>query len=309
MIKELTSGHLSFKKGRRIPSTPKGFFLKSPTVVKSNAIIEAGYRLSLSEQRLVLMCIAGIEKGNPINENEPFIINAHEFAEQFDLPLTNAYRDLQVVAERLYERSVTIYDPDPDNPKISHTKTRWISSITYIPGEGELMIGFAHKIIPYISMLKGRFTRYSLDAISGMNSTYGLRFYELMKKWQTEAGAVKNTKEILLTDLKKLLDIETKYKAIKDFKKYVVEPAIKDINTCSELIASYTQKKKGRRVTHLIFHFETDQQIKILLPVTEEPTKIDKKYIEKHAYPGESYQQAKDRLNQARRKTNRTIQM
>ena len=105
---------------------------KPMTVVKSNSIIEASYRLSLNEQRLILMCIASIRKGQNIIEHDPFLVNAHEFAEKFDLPLTNAYRDLQTVADRLYERSATIYNPDQDNPDATHLRTRWISSVTYL---------------------------------------------------------------------------------------------------------------------------------------------------------------------------------
>lgn len=249
------------------------------------------------------MCIAQIKKGQSITKNEPFLVNAKEFAETFQLPLTNAYRDLQSVADKLYERSVTIPTPFPDKPKISQLKTRWISSITYIPGEGELMIGFADNMIPYISMLEGRFTRYSLDSITGMSSTYGMRFYELMKKWLTETGKKNNIKEISIDELKTILDLTGKYKAIKDFKIKVIEPAIKDINKCSDLVASYTHKKTGRRITHLVFSFEENTQLKITLKNKgDRPIKITKAYIEKHAYPGETYEQARQRLQEEQKK-------
>ena len=271
---------------------------KSMTVVKSNSIIDASYRLSLNEQRLILMCIASIERGQNISEHDPFLVNAHDFAEKFDLPLTNAYRDLQTVADRLYERSVTIYNPDPDNPDATHLRTRWISSVTYLPRKGELTIGFARQMIPYISMLKGRFTRYSLDAITGMSSTYGMRFYELMKKWQTETGTTKNEKKISVDELKGTLDLQGKYKAIKDFKLKVVEPAIRDINDCSDLIASYTQEKTGRKVTHLIFTFKENEQLQIPFSGSKgQRPKVTKAYIERHARAGESYGEARERLN------------
>ena len=96
--------------------------------------------------------------------------------------------------------------------------------------------------------------------------------------------------------------METKYKSIKDFKKYVLEPAIRDINTYSDLKASYTQRKTGRRVTHLIFHFQSNEQLKMPLNNGRaKQTRLTKTYIEKHAYPGESYAQAKQRLSQTRR--------
>ena len=223
-------------------------------------------------------------------------------ANTFKMALPNAYRDLQTVADKLYERSVTINNPDPYNPKLEQTKTRWINSIGYIPGDGELMITFAGPIIPYISMLEGRFTRYSIYSISDMNSTYGMRFYELMQKWRSESGVEKTHKEVKLVDLKSQLDLDTKYKSIKDFKKYVLEPAIKDINTHSDLKASYTQRKTGRRVIHLIFHFQPDEQLKMPLNNgNQKQPKITKTYIEKHAKPGESYEQAKQRLSKAGR--------
>lgn len=276
---------------------------KNSLVVKSNAVIDASYRLSLNEQRLLLLCISQIKKGDVVSEKTEFIVKASEFSEKFSVPLKTAYRELQVVADRLYDRSATIYNPDPKNPDITHLKTRWISSIMYT-GSGQLTLGFAAHMIPYISLLEGRFTRYSLDAIAGMSSTYGMRFYELMKKWQTESGIKKNKYEIELDRLKEMLDLKGKYLAIKDFKKYVIEPAMKDIKNCTDLIASYTQRKTGRRVTHLIFTFRVDDQIKMKLEGGSSNSKriITTSYIEKHAKPGESYEQARNRLKEEHKK-------
>ena len=146
-------------------------------------------------------------------------------------------------------------------------------------------------------MLKGRFTRYSLDAITGMSSTYGMRFYELMKKWLTENGTTKNEKKISIDELKETLDLQGKYKAIKDFKLKVVEPAIRDINDSSDLIASYTQEKTGRKITHLIFRFTENEQLQIPFSCSKgQRPRITKAYIEQHARAGESYEEARKRL-------------
>ncbi len=276
--------------------------MNSAIVVKSNDIIDASYRLTLSEQRLVLMCISQIKKGQSITHENKFIVNAHEYADAFKLPLKNAYKELQIIADRLYERSATINSPYPKNPEITHLKTRWINSIAYLSGKGELMLSFAPDMIPYISMLEGRFTRYSLHAITGMSSIYGMRFYELMQKWMTQSGSQASKKELTLEELKEILELTGKYKAIKDFKVKVLEPAIKDINTCSDIKARYTQRKTGRRVTHLTFHFQLDEQLRMPLNNSNsKPVKITKAYIEQHASPGETYTEAKQRLSQTRR--------
>ena len=75
--------------------------MKNLTVVKSNKVVEAGYRLSLNEQRLVLACIAQIKKGQSLSVEDKFTISASEFSDMFDIPIGGAYSELQKVSERL----------------------------------------------------------------------------------------------------------------------------------------------------------------------------------------------------------------
>lgn len=260
-------------------------------VVKSNKVIEASYRLTLNEQRLVLACIAQIKKGRIVSAEDRFEVSAAEFSSIFGLSIDQAYRELQQVAERLYERSVTIQNPDPDDPRITHTKTRWISSIDYIPKYGTLALRFASRMIPYISMLEGNFTPYRLEIVAKMANPYSIRLYELLMQWQSNGE-----REISLEELKNILQLDGRYSAIKDFKVRVIEPAMRDINEHSDLQASYTQRKAGRVVTHLIFTFKPKAAKRDKNPVG----KITKTEIERHARPGESYAEVETRLKAAK---------
>lgn len=227
-------------------------------IVKSNHVIEAGYRLTLQEQRVVLMCITQIKKGQKIDAYTPFVVTASDFSDMFSIPLTGAYSELQTVADRLYERSVTVYQPDPEEPTLEATRTRWISAIDYIPKTGKIRIYFAAKMIPYISMLEGGFTRYNMAYIAKMNSVYGIRFYELMKSWLF--GEPRRTKTVEIGEIKELLALRDhkgnyQYPSIKDFKLNVLNKAMSDINDHSDLNASYKDKKTGRKITHFTFTF------------------------------------------------------
>lgn len=107
-----------------------------------------------------------------------------------------------------------------NEPKLSHTKTRWISAIDYIPDDSWLKLYFAPKVIPYISLLESGFTRYNLEYVANMSSIYGLRFYELFKCWLM--GDKSKIKIISIDELKTLLDLkdekgEYQYPSIKDF--------------------------------------------------------------------------------------------
>ena len=153
-------------------------------VVKSNKVVEASYMLSLAEQRVLLACIAQIDSKAMLTDQYRFEVSAGEIVDLAGLEsFSNAYRDLRKAAEKLYERSIVIDDPDPDNPQITQRKMRWISSIDYVPGEGKLVLSFSFGIIPYLSQLTKEFTRYKLKHVSRFESVYSIRLYELLVQW------------------------------------------------------------------------------------------------------------------------------
>ena len=78
----------------------------------------------------------------------------------------------------------------------------------------------------------------------------------------------------------------------------VLEPALRDINEYSDLEASYTQRKAGRVVSHLIFHFNPKPNAKPMTNPKPKAKRITKAQIEKAARPGESYEEVKARLEE-----------
>lgn len=227
---------------------------QSLTVCKSNAVVEAGYKLSLNEQRAVLACVGQINSMEDLLKTDKFEVSAKDFARLFDISEDRAYGELKEIAKNLYQRSLTIYNPDPSRPKLTKIETRWISSIGYIPDEGKIVLCFAQDILPYLCGLKGAFTKYELKHIGNMNSVYAIRLYELLMQWRTTGK-----REIEIAWLKKQFQIEELYPDMADFKKRVINPAVKDINTHSNFLVSWEQRKTGRAVTHLIFTFSEKQ--------------------------------------------------
>ena len=228
------------------------FLMRNPdlTVYKSNKVIEAGYKLSLNEQRLVLMAIAKVNSNKPLSSLDRFEVTAKEFAEKFEISEDKAYQTLKEVSEQLFERYVVIDNPDPETPTLKYTKTRWISSIDYLPELGKVSMYFAQKMLPYLSELKGTFTFYQIEHIGGMSSTYAIRLYELLMQWKSTGK-----REIEIEWLKQQFELDESYDRMFDLKKRVIEPAVDDINNHSDYKVSWSQRKTGRRVTHLIFEF------------------------------------------------------
>lgn len=270
--------------------------MKNLTVVKSNKVVEAGYKLTLMEQLILLSCIAQIDSLAPLNAEMRFEIAASDLLQIKPTGAKNEYRDLKIASDRLLSRILTIDNPYPDEPRVKQLKTHWVSHVAYIPEEGKIRLGFSSEIAPYLSELSREFTRYDLQYIGQMTSVYAIRLYELLMQWQKTGK-----REIEIDWLRKQFQLENKYAAIKDLKKYVIDPAIQDINDHSNFNVSWTQRKTGRKVTHLIFTFCIKEE-KAVGTAGKSTAKAKNKaeawedYIKKHARPGETWAQASARL-------------
>lgn len=230
-------------------------------VVKANALIEASYRLSVAEQRVILSVIAQLRRDEPISSTARYSVTANALADLSGVSAQRAYKELADAAQRIYRREVRIVggangemrSKADGTPRV--LMTRWVQAVEYIPGEGRVEIQFADPILPYLSDLKTHFTQYELQNVAGMKSAYGIRLYELLIQWR-QAGE----RELDIEWLRYILGVEEKYPQIKDLKKYVIERAVQDVNEFSDVSVRVGYRKTGRRVTHVQFQFEPKEQ-------------------------------------------------
>lgn len=271
---------------------------KNLTICKANEVIEAGFKLNLNEQRVVLACIGQVKSMEELLKTDEFELSAKDFAKLYSISEDRAYSELQEVAKNLYQRSLTIYNPDPKRPKLKKIEMRWISSIGYMPEDGKITLCFAQKLLPYLSGLKGSFTRYDLEHVGNMTCIYAIRLYELLMQWKTTG-----TRTIEIDWLKKQFELDSSYNRMDNLKARVINPAIKDINEHSNYQVSWEQRKTGRKVTHLTFTFseKSSEGAKPKRRTTKPKEKmilgVPLSEIEKHARIGETHDQAAGRIN------------
>ncbi|EOF5135589.1 replication initiation protein [Salmonella enterica] len=228
-------------------------------VYKSNTLIEASYKLTLQEQRFLLVCISRLKSGDNAphpDEQKKMIITASEFYEAFpDMGREHAERRLQEAIDRLWDRTIIIRNND--NSK--REKFRWIQyQAEYLKGEASVEIIFSDAIMPYLTQLKGQFTRVFLKEVSRLSGTYSIRIYELLQQFR-------NTGErtISLDDFRSILELEGKYVDFKVLNRDLIKPAIAELNEKSDLAVTVEMVKKGRSVVALRFKFKEDKQIQI----------------------------------------------
>lgn len=219
------------------------------TVVKANSLIEASYRLTLDEMRLLALTIGTM---NPKSDQQVFEFSVSEFVNQFpEVNADRAYMQIKSAIERISERWVKTED------ERHVTKFRWVSSQTYFKKEGRFKIALTNEIMPYLTQLKGQFTQYQLNHISGFSSVHAIRLYELFTQYKRLGD-----RYISVEDLKKWLQLEDKYDRYNNLNQRVLTPALSEINEKSDLFVEYEPIKKGRKVTGIEFSITYEKPVK-----------------------------------------------
>lgn len=225
--------------------------MSQPQIYKSNALIEAQYRLSVAEQRIMLACISQVRRDQPITDNKLYSVSATEIAAMSGTSPKQAYRELEKAALRLKRREVRlIAEPNGQGSKRKVMLTGWVQTIIYIEEEGRVELRFTKDMLPYLTQLSTQFTKYALADVAQMTSAHAIRLYELLCQWRSEGK-----KEWPIEWLREAFQLGDKYPAIKDFKRRVIEPAVGQINELSPMWVKWDQRKTGRKVTHLAFTF------------------------------------------------------
>ncbi|MDO4783163.1 MAG: replication initiation protein [Capnocytophaga felis] len=216
-------------------------------VIKANSLIEASYRLTINEIRILALTVGVMD---PNSNQQVFDFSVADFVREFpEIQLKNAYKEIQIAIKKLYDRSVRT----EDNERV--TDFRWVSSKTYYKREGRFRIVLTNEVMPYLTQIKGQFTRYQLRNISAFNSVHAIRIYELCSQYRSVGS-----REISVDDLKKWLQVEDKYPRWDNFKSKVIEPAVTEINAKSDLHISVEPKKQGRKIIALDFTISAVRQ-------------------------------------------------
>ena len=227
--------------------------MKTELIVKDNALINASYNLDLVEQRLILLAILEArDSGKGINANDPLTVHAESYINQFGVHRNTAYQALKDACDDLFARQFSYQSLSEKGNVINH-KSRWVSEVAYIDNEAVVRLIFAPAIVPLITRLEEQFTKYEIQQISNLTSAYAVRLYEILIAWRSTG----KTPLITIYDFRQKIGVlETEYKRMYDFKKYVLDIALKQVNEHTDINVKVEQHKTGRSITGFSFSFK-----------------------------------------------------
>ena len=210
------------------------------TVNQDYPLVNAKYKLNVSEIKFILTAISQIDSKND------------EVLKEYTIKVTDLEKKLQVeqnttrlkqFAKKLMSKPLEV--PTEDGGFIVFN---WFSKIRYYPEERLFRVRIDEDLKPYLLQLKERFVSYHLQYIIPLTSIYSIRIYQLLKEYE------KLTKRYFDVDeLQDILQVPKSYRIYNRFKEKVLKVAQAELKEHTDIYFTFDEEKTGKKVTRLIF--------------------------------------------------------
>lgn len=221
-------------------------------VKQANYLVENRPKMNTDETRLFLTLVASVNKNDTeLNELQ---IPVSEFAELWGLDENGAYGRLKAALRGLRGKEFFVEGINPATGKLRFLTTSYITTAVYEEGCAYATVKISDAFKPYLLALKNQYTSYLLQNVMSLTSVNAIRNYELLKQYQSLGQ-----RTFTVDEYKQLLKLENKYALNADLRRYVVEPAIEEINANTDIHVSYEFVGRGQRAK-LRFTIETNTE-------------------------------------------------
>jgi len=213
-------------------------------VTQSNKLVEASYKMNLTEKRLVCLLASKIHRND--KDFQEYEIRISALADFVGISGHHVYDQTKHLTKKLMTRVLTL--PLPNEPN-GIVQVSFLSSAKYQEGTGSVKICFDPNMKPFLLQLRGQFTNYFLKHIARLRSIYSIRIYELLKSYQ-RFGRKKFTIEHLRTIFQIPPDQYTQYN---NFKRRIILPAQTELRNHTDIYFEFEEIKKRRKVDAILF--------------------------------------------------------
>lgn len=226
------------------------FSLENKVVISNELIRETTTKMNTIPLKILRVFISCIDTNRPsrkINVDRKELYNFLETEESE----TNYQHIKNVVTNNLQEKTIHLFDENNKEIVISP-----FSKITYPPKDSNepIEVIFNEFLEPYLINLKDKFLQYDIANLKHLNSKHSIILYEYLLAEERSKHYDNHTYKIPIERIRQITDTTKKYKAFKDFEKYVIAPAVKEINESGvEFLTKYEKIKQWRKVSHISF--------------------------------------------------------
>lgn len=251
-------------------------FVEHRIVKKANTLIEASYKLSTVEQKIIMFLASTIKPED--EEFKSYPIKIKEFQNFLGNSSCN-YDRIEKVILRLKEKNLKIIFFNEEGKK-AILNVNWLSSTLYVDGSGVINLRFDPSLTPFFLQLKRSYTKYRLKNIVQLKSQFSIRLYELLKQYE-KIGQ----RSFSVAELRSTLGIaESQYRQYTDFRKRVLLVAQGELTEKTDVSFKFEEIRSGHGVRQIRFLIESKPHAKTQLNEAELisviPSSIENKAVD-----------------------------
>ncbi|WP_349929877.1 RepB family plasmid replication initiator protein (plasmid) [Acinetobacter sp. A1-4-2] len=263
--------------------------------IRHNGVVSTSNRLirpielSSNEYKALLYAMAVANYGEKNNQDREITEQTYIYLHKDDLGELlglDKKNSINVAIDRIYKElssrvaHFVIEEPVDESKR----KVKKVHSVVPIIRElrweddakNALQIRFTSEVLPYFTRLaSGNFTTYQLKDLFALDSVTSMSLYSYFIKNEFKyANQDCYEVELSLENIKALTDIgEKKYDRWVDFRRYVLDKIVEEINQRTSLKLEYDTIKKGRPVVGVRFKI-VNGHAEVVIPHSNEKTQI-----------------------------------
>jgi plasmid replication initiation protein len=218
-------------------------------VVQHNKIIEAKYKLSVGEQRLIKLLVSMIE---PEDEDfKAYRIAVIDLIRLLGLSDKDFYGKVKSWSKKLISNVLIFRGEDEEELQVA-----WLSSAIYKPKSGFVELEFSPKLKPFLLHLKSHFTAYELGNVIRLKHTYSIRIYELLKQYEKigrRKFSIENLRELLMLE-------DDEYRQFCDFRRWVLRTAQNELEEKTDIAFTWEEERKKQKCIAIEFFIKSQKR-------------------------------------------------
>jgi len=245
-------------------------------IKQPNVLTEARFNFTSVQLDIYFYLLALLKDEH--TENVAYHISVQEMQRLTDRQWQ--YQQLRAATKDLLSKVIEFYDQEGN-----FCQTSLIASAKYIKGQGKIRITISDIIRPILLQIKRDYTSFQLYCALAMTSKFAKRIYMICSQWKNNKNNSETayTKEYTVDELKHMLDLKDplgkepeQFVRWTDFKKFVLDMAVEQINKYSDIKISYTATKDGRSFNFIQFKITTGNPHQLLIDFSNAGVNTDK---------------------------------
>ena len=252
-------------------------------VTKPNTLVEAHHDLTMAEHDLITLAINKLYVQK--SDDNQVLISAKEYANANRVCINYAYRVLKAFANALPNKKLTLtlykdhsaensqtplmVKPRHSNYTAVNVECNWVEKVEHLDQVGYITIYFSKLVTDIIQNTGKAYTKYDYVKTLDFKDSSTKRLYELVLKWQ-DVGKIP---AMTIGEWKDYFGRANDYPQVNEFRRRVLDFAIKQINAQGEFEITLEPYRLGRRFTHFSMRIKKLKSTKIKNPSKATPSK------------------------------------